>query len=162
MAIWLNYNDQEIKGDVTAEEYEEWISLYSMQFGIGRAISMEAGEMANREAGRPSVSEVSISKQMDAGSTGLFKEALTGTNGKKVVIDLVQTGADNIRKFMSYELEDVLVSSYSVSASESGAPIENILLSFSKIFMKHASADKTNKAGTPILVGYDLEKGKSM
>jgi len=159
MAIFMNYKDLAIKGNVTADGYQNWISLGSLQFGVGRGISMEAGNMSNREATRPSLSEVTISKVMDGASTGLFKESLTGAEGCKVVIDVVKTGADKIEKYVSYELENVLVSSYSVSAGDSGAPQESVSLSFAKIVMTYTAGDKTNAAGGPDRTGYDLEKG---
>jgi len=158
MAIFMNYNGLKIKGNVTAEGYSNWIKLDSMQFGVGRGISMEAGNMSNREATRPSLSEVSISKIMDSASSGLFKESLTGAAGVKVIIDVVKTGADKIEKYVSYELEDCLVSSYSVSVGD-GAPSEGISISFAKITMSYTAADRANAGGTPERVGYDLEKG---
>jgi len=158
MAIFMNYNDKKIKGNVTADGYEDWIKLDSLQFGVGRGISMEAGNMSNREATRPSLSEVSISKVMDAASSGMFKESLTGSAGVKVIIDIVKTGADKIEKYVSYELEDCLISSYSVSAGEA-APAEGISISFAKITMSYTASDRANSGGTPERVGYDLEKG---
>ena len=163
MAIFMNYNDLAIKGNVTAEGYNGgWIALGSMQFGVGRGISMDAGHMSNREATRPSISEVTFTKMMDAASSGLFKESVTGSEGVKVVIDVVKTGADKIEKFVTYELEDVLVSSYSVSASDSGAPMESVSLSFAKITMSYTAGGKDNKGGTPERVGYDLTTGKKL
>jgi len=72
MAIYMNYNGKKIKGNVTATGYEDWIELDSIQFGVGRGISMEVGNMANREATRPSLSEVVVTKMMDNASGGLF------------------------------------------------------------------------------------------
>jgi type VI secretion system secreted protein Hcp len=162
MAIYMNYNSLAVKGNVTANGYKDWIRLDSMQFGIGRHISMEAGHMSNREASRPSISEVSITKLMDAASSGMFKESVTGSDGIKVIIDVVKTAADKIEKFVSYELENVLVSSYSLSASAESAPVEAISLSFGKITMSYSAADSKNKAGGPERVGYDLEAGKKL
>ena len=85
MAIYMNYNDKKIKGNVTAKGYEDWIDISSFQFGVGRGISMEVGQMANREATRPSLSEISLSKLMDGSSGGLFKESVSGAEGVKVL-----------------------------------------------------------------------------
>lgn len=159
MAIYMNYNDKKIKGNVTAKGYEDWIEISSFQFGVGRGISMEVGQMANREATRPSISEISCSKAMDASSGGLFKESVSGAEGVKVVIHLVQTGAAEIQKFAEYTLEECMVSSYSVSASEGGAPHESVSLSFGKIMCDLSNADKTNKNASSMKVGYDLGLG---
>ncbi|WP_097459726.1 Hcp family type VI secretion system effector [Mangrovitalea sediminis] len=162
MAIYMNFNGLKVKGNVTAEGYKDWIRLDSYQFGVGRSISMEAGHLANREATRPNISEMMVSKVMDKASSGLFKESLTGSDGCKVVIDVVRTSADKIDKFVTYELEDCLISSYSVSAGSEGAPSESISLSFGKVTMSYTAADRDNATGTPERVGYDLAAGKKL
>lgn len=162
MAIYMNYNDKKVKGNVTAEGYQDWIKLDSFQFGVGRGISMEAGHMANREATRPSISEVSISKMMDKATSGLFKESLAGSEGCKVVIDIVRTSADKLEKYATYEMEDVLISGYSVSTSAESQPMESISLSFGKVVMSYTAADHGNETGTPERVGYDLSAGKTL
>lgn len=162
MAIYMKYNDKKPKGNVTAKGYEDWIELSHFQFGVGRGILMEVGQMANREATRPSVSEVSISKAMDAASGGLFKESVTGSEGVKVLIHLVQTGSAEIQKYAEYSLEGCIVSSYSVQAGASGAPVESLTISFSKIMSDLSNADKDNKNAASMKVGYDLTAGTAL
>ena len=161
MAIYMEYDG--IKGNVTAEGYKDHVGVASFSFGVGRAISMEPGNISNREATRPSISEITITKEMDNASAALFKESVTGAAGKKVKLHFVHTGADKVEEFCTYELENCLVSSYSVSADGGdGAPYENITLSFSKVLVNHVDADSTNKGGSPNRVGYDLETAKPL
>lgn len=160
MAIYLEYDG--IKGNVTADGYKDHIAVMSVQFGVGRGISMESGNMSNRESTRPSLSEVTITKVADNSVTSIFKEAVTGNAGKKVVIKFVRTGADKVQEFMDYTLEDVLVSGYSMSASSEGEPVESITLSYSKIMINYSDFDKTNKSGNPQRVGYDLTTAKPL
>ena len=160
MAIYLQYDG--IKGNVTADGYKDHIAVDSVQFGVGRGISMEPGNMSNREATRPCVSEVTLTKVADNSVTAIFKEAVTGSAGKKVVIKFVRTGADKVQEFMDYTLEDCLVSSYSMSASSEGDPVESISLSFSKIMINYNDFDKSNKSSSPQRVGYDLTTAKPL
>ncbi len=160
MAIYLEYEG--IKGNVTAESYEDHISVLTVDFGVGRGISMEAGNMSNRESTRPSLSEVVLTKVADNSVTALFKESVTGAAGKTVTIKFVRTGADKMEEYMSYTLENVLVSSYSMQATGEGEPVESIHLSYSKIMINYSDFDKTNKSGNPQRVGYDLETGKPL
>jgi len=161
MAIYMNFNGFTPKGNVTAEGYTDgWIEVDSFNFGVGRGITMEAGAMANREATRPSVSEITITKRLDSASGGLFKSSVTGDEGCEVIIDLVQTGADKVEKYASYKLEDCIISSYSISASIGSAPTEAISISFARIEANLAHADKANKNAGQEIVGYDLTLGK--
>lgn len=156
MAIYLNFNANSPAGNVTAKGYEDWIEVDSFNFGIGRGITMEAGAMSNREATRPSISEVSVTKRIDAASGGLFKASVTGDEGVKVEIHVVQTGANSVEKYATYTLEECIISSYSISASAGGPPSEAISLSFAKIEADLTHADKTNKNTKNMRVGYDL------
>lgn len=160
MAIYMNFNNKKIKGNVTATGYEDWIEISSFQLGCGRGISMEVGNMANREATRPSLSEITLSKMLDNASSGLFKESLTGVEGVTVQIHIVQTGAKQVEKFAAYELSDVLISSYSIGAGGGAAPVETLSLSYSKIVADLQGADKANKNGQNMKVGYDLTTAK--
>ena len=162
MAIYLKFNDGKVKGDVTAEGYKDWINLDSMQFGVGRGISMGVGSMSNREASLPSLSEVTVSKSLDPSSPMLLKDALAGAEGVKAEIALVRTGAKQVEEVGRYILEDVLISSYSVSAGGDSAPSESVSMSYSKFTADLKGADKSNKNGTNIKVGYDLSTGKPL
>jgi type VI secretion system secreted protein Hcp len=162
MAIFLNFNGNKPKGNVTADGYEGWIKVDDFQFAVSRGISMEPGNTSNREVTYPEISELTISKIMDGASTGLFKESLTGSTGCKVLIDIVKTGADRIEKFVAYELEDCLLSNYEIDAYSNAAPVESISISFAKITMSYTAGDRSNKAATPERVGYDLTAGKKL
>ncbi|WP_444929373.1 Hcp family type VI secretion system effector [Microbulbifer sp. SSSA002] len=162
MAVYMNYNNKAIKGNVTASGYEDWIEIDNFNFGVGRGITMEAGAMSNREATRPSLSEVSFSKRLDAASGGLFKSSVTGDEGVTVEIHVVQTGANSVEKYAVYKLENTLISSYSMSGSAGGPPAESISLSYAKIEAELNHADKTNKNPASMRVGYDLETAKPL
>jgi type VI secretion system secreted protein Hcp len=156
MAIYMNYNGNTPAGNVTAKGFEGWIEVDSFNFGVGRAITMEAGAMANREATRPSLSEVTITKALDASSGGLFKQSVTGDTGVTVKFHLVQTGATAVETFAVFTLEECIISSYNISAAAGSAPQETISLSFAKIEADLRHADKTNVNSDLGLSGYDL------
>lgn len=160
MAIYLEYEG--IKGNVTADGYKDHINVDTFSFGCGRGITMEPGNMANREASRPSLSEVVITKPADNSATALFKESVTGAAGKKLSFKFVQTGADKVTEYMNYDLEDVLISGYSISANAEGDPIETISISYSKIMVNYNDFDKNNASASPQRVGYCLSTAKPL
>lgn len=160
MAIYIEYTG--IDGNVTADGFANHIKALSLSFGVGRGISMEPGNMANREATRPSISEINFTKLADNSTSSLFKESVSGAAGKTVKIKFVQTGADSVTVFMDYELQDCLVSSYSISADGESDPVEAISLSFSKIMVNYHDFDKNNTGKSPARVGYNLESAKPL
>lgn len=157
MAIYLKYDG--IDGEATHDKHKQWIDVSSMQFGIGRGIATPSGAVANREASEPSVSEITISKQMDAASPKLFTESATGAVGKKVQIHLVSTGSPG-NTYVEYTLTNALISGYSVSTG-GDRPVESISINFTKIEYKLTPYDAKNTAGTPVTVSYDLATTKS-
>ena len=157
MAIYVKYEG--IDGEATHQDHKKWLDVGSLQWGVGRAISTPSGSTANREASEPSVSEVTITKLMDASSPKFFTEACTGAIGKTVKIDLVTTGSPGVT-YAEYVLTNALVSAYSMS-SGGDRPSESISISFTKLEFKFTPYDDKNKAGTPTTVSYDISTTKS-
>jgi len=158
MAIYIKFDG--IDGKVTAQGHEKWIAVDSLQWGVGRAISSAVGSAKDREASKPSISEVSITKLMDESSPLIFTEACVGKS-KKIDIHLCTVGTDQIDTYMEYVLEDCMVSGYSVS-SGGDRPSESISLSFTKMEMKFIPYDDAGKATSPIPAGYDMALGKKI
>ncbi|HUH49770.1 MAG TPA: type VI secretion system tube protein Hcp [Mycoplana sp.] len=157
MAIYLKYDG--IDGEATQENHKKWVDVDSLSFGLARAISTPAGSTANREASEPSVSEITIVKQMDGSSPKLFTESATGNVGKKAQIHLVSTGSPG-NTYVEYTLTNALISGYNISTG-GDRPTESVSISFTKIEYKFIPYDDKNKAGTPVTVSYDLSTTKS-
>lgn len=159
MAIYLKLGN--VKGNVTAAGFENQIAVQSVSFGVSRAITMEPGNLSNREAGKPSLSEITISKLADNSVAALFKEALTGSAGQEAVITFVRTGTDKVQDFMTYKLTNCIISGYNISASGDEEPSENLTLSYSAIEVSYKDHDASNKSGNPQRVSYDLMSAKA-
>jgi len=159
MAIYLKMGN--VKGNVTADGYEDQIAVLSVHFGVSRSITMEAGNVSNREASKPNLTEITLTKQADNSVAAMFKEALTGSAGQEALITFVRTGTDKVQEFMTYKLTDCIVSNYSLDANGDNAPTENISLSFSAIEVSYKDHDASNKSGNPQRVSYDLKAAKA-
>lgn len=159
MAIYMQFAD--LPGTVTESSHRNWIEINSFTFGAGRGItSRTPGNTTNREASTVSISEISVSKEMDETSPKLFTLACIGT-GKQVKIDFCRTGSAPL-VYASYELSNALVSSYSVSGDGSGQnPRENLTLNFDKITFKYTPYTAAGEPGSPITSTYDLVAAKS-
>jgi type VI secretion system secreted protein Hcp len=156
MAIYMKVPKAE--GSVTAEGYKKWIELDSMQFGVGRMVTMDTGNMANRSVGLPAFSEITVSKNTDDSTFGLLQDALMAKEGKQIIMAVVEPG-DDPTEYIKYELEDAIISSYSMSAGGGGRPSESISISYAKIVVSFTTHDRANKGGAVPRVSYDLAKG---
>ncbi|MEO7851706.1 MAG: type VI secretion system tube protein Hcp [Rubrivivax sp.] len=148
------------KGEVSAEGYKEWIELQSLQWGVGRGISAGVGGASKREASAPSVSEITVSKTMDAFSPLALKEALGG-KGCEVKLDITRTDADGKHHaFQKYVLDNVLISGYSIS-SGGERPSESLSLNFTKVNSEYVKIDDKYAETTTGHVMYDLSLAKT-
>jgi type VI secretion system secreted protein Hcp len=160
MAIFLEYEG--VTGSATEQNHKGWIQVDSMQWGCGRGIGgTQAGAAQGREASLASLSEVTITKPMDGSSYDFLKEATTGAvPGKKVVIEHVTVGAGNqADKTFKYELEECMVSGYSIS-SGGDRPTESVSLNFTKITYEIAQGAVDGVLQDPKIGWYDLAEAK--
>lgn len=156
MPIYMHYDG--IDGDVSATGHEKWIELQSCQLGVNRHITNPTGKGANREATAPSLSEIVVTKVTDAASVKLFSASLWG-EGKKVKIDFCKTDKDAFEPYLQIELENTLVSNYSVS-SGGDRPMESLSLNYTKITYNNIGMGAANETGTPERANWDLALGK--
>ena len=159
MAIYLKFGN--VKGNVTADGYAGQIAVTSIHFKVERKVSMEAGNLSNRESSKPSLSQITITKMADNSVAALFKEALTGSAGQEATLTFVRTGSNKVQEFMTYKLTNCIVSSYEVSADGDEEPTEELTLSYSAIEVSYKDHDASNKSGNPQRVSYDVKAAKA-
>jgi type VI secretion system secreted protein Hcp len=158
MSIYLKMNG--IKGNVSTKEHENWIDVESIQWRVVRAISNATGTNTNWETSKTGISEVSITKMMDASSPLIFTAACNG-KAQKTQIHLTNVNSknpNNVTTYMKYELVDSMVSSYSVS-SEGELPTESITFTFTKMTMKFIPHNNSGDPQSPVPAGYDMTSG---
>jgi len=151
-----------IKGDSTVDKHEDWITIDSLQLGVGRAISASGGG-ADRETSNPSFSEVTLSKTMDKASTDLMMQATCGKSLGDATIEFVQTGGADVKgqAFLTYTLSECVISSYSVS-SGGERPSETISLNFNKFKQQYNTFTDAGKVSKGDAKGWDLKKNETL
>ena len=158
MAVFIKYGD--LNGEATAKGYEKWMEVNSFQWGVGRGISAGVGGGSKREATAPNVSEIVVTKTMDAISPLLLKE---GIGGKASLVKVHITQTDNAGKhvaFQKYELHNTLISSYSIS-SGGDRPAESIAMNFTKFDSEYIKIDDKFQTATTGHVIYDISQAQS-
>lgn len=149
-----------VDGDVTKDmDHEGWIELVAVS-QLGREPAVGTG--ASRRGGSIDVQEITISKAADKASPKLAEAACKGKVFAKVEIQVPASGGDSTGSTQySYELRNVRVTSYSVSASgSSGAdrPTEQISLNFEEIKVSYARPTSSSKGN--VETNWKVEKGE--
>ena len=158
MAIYLKFGN--VKGNVTADGYAGQIAVISVDFEVLRKVSMEAGNLSNRESSKPTLSLIQITKKADNSVAALLMEALTGSAGQEATLTFVRTG-DKLQEYMAYKLTNCIVSRYKISAVGDEGPDELLELSYSAIEVSYKDHDASNKSGNPQRVRYDVKAAKA-
>lgn len=159
MAIYLKFGN--VKGNVTADGYVGQIAVSKIHFGINRNVSMEAGNLANRESTKPNLTPITIGKLADSSVAALLKEALTGSAGQEAIISFVRTGSAKVEEYMSYKLTNCIVSGYDIDGEGEAVPEETLTLTYSAIEVSYKDHDASNKGGSPQRVRYDVKAAKA-
>jgi type VI secretion system secreted protein Hcp len=144
------------KGSSTTKGHlgsDGWTEITAVQWGVGRGIT-SASQGAEREASRPSVSEIVVTKPLDISSYRWFEESVWG-DGQTVTIHFTKTNKDQQDLYMEYILDNVLVSGFSTS-SGGDRPQETLSLNFTRIEYNYCSQDAKNDKGETPKTEYNL------
>jgi type VI secretion system secreted protein Hcp len=154
MSIDMFVKIGDIHGESKAEGFKNWIRLESFQYGVSRNVSSGAGG-STRESSAPNISEIVVTKYFDKSSAKLFQDSVAGTFDTKVVIKMATTTKNMTETFLTFELTDCGVSSYSLS-SGGELPMESLSLNFLKIMVTPTPLDKSGQIKKGDVVSYDL------
>jgi type VI secretion system secreted protein Hcp len=161
MAIYMGYEG--VKGNVTAAGYQGMIPLDFFVLRSHRKISMETGNLSNRESTVPKFGVMETGKRLDGSMIGIFKEILTGSAGKKVTVHFVRTGAQQFDEFLTLTFNNCLPTFYRMVGTdrENGVPAERLYLSYSAVEINAIARGADNKSLAPQRYAYDLATGQS-
>jgi type VI secretion system secreted protein Hcp len=158
MAIFMKFGDK-AAGDVDTTQYKGWINVHSFQFGSGRGIGSATSSGGNRQGSHASVSEVTVSKNLDPSSLALWRDSLDGKLATTVDFSFTRADQDN-SEYLHITLWDTGVSGWSMS-SGGDRPSESVSLNFAKIELKDIVQNTDGTAASNNAVTYDLAAQKA-
>jgi type VI secretion system secreted protein Hcp len=137
------------------------IELLSYSHGVSMPLSGGAVSGPARTSGRTQHQDFTVTKYVDQITPNLNLYCSGGNNIPKAVIEVYQASQDGAAskpvKFMTYTLENVIVSSVSVGGSGGDLPTETVTLNYAKIAWAFNTQDnKTNKATADKTTSWDL------
>lgn len=159
MAIYLKYD--KVPGNVTTKGFENQIEVNSASFSAGRSMAMSKRSDVNRGHAEPHLAEISCSKMWDDLASGqLLQDAIAGVGDKKATISFTTTSKNVVLAFLTYDLEGVVVSNYSMGGGGDSQPSESFNLNYTKITVTPYEV-KDGKANKKDVVIYSLPEMKA-
>lgn len=148
-AVFLKIDS--IPGDSTVAGHENEILISSYQFGASLPVAISGG---GGGAGKASFSDLELTKTMDKSSPKFFADLTTGKSLPKAEIFLTKNNGGKQFTFAHYTMENVLISSYSVS-SGGDTPSESIGLNYAKLQTETTPQNPDGSLGTPVSFCWD-------
>jgi type VI protein secretion system component Hcp len=133
--------------------YEKWIALNdNVKFGVGNS-SAVVGAGAGVSLSKPTFDGIEFTKPTDSASIQLMQAAAMSTVIKSASIVFVKAGATGAKPFLTVDLTDVVLNSYSFDGG-----VETIKIGYSSITMSYTALKPDGSVGSTIKGGFDLRK----
>ncbi len=146
-----------VDGESQDAEHKSWSDLVAFSHSISRP-SAESG--STRTSGAV-FHDFTISKELDKSSIKLQESASTGKFFLKVDIHLTASTGEGRVTYYTYELTNVMVTSYSISGSGTSeqVPMEQISLNFDAIKVTYTEIGKDSGEKGKVEYSWNLVEG---
>lgn len=151
-----------IDGESTDAKHEKWIAIESFTHNVTQPVSAASGT-GGRTGGKADFGDFIFTKTIDSATPELYLHCANGKHIPKVDIDFCLATEDK-HVYMTYTLEDVIVSSVTPAGSNSDAdgakPAEQVSIAYGQIEWEYTPIDDSGNPGAAIKKGWDLEKNE--
>ena len=148
-----------IKGESTDKDHKEWIENLSYNWGVSQMASASASSSGGGSTQRADFQDLSVVKELDSATPLLSKACWSGKHIDKVVLELNRAAGDKREKYMTYEMENVIISSVSVGGGGGGIPTESITFNYGKLNTTYyKQARKGGGVAGTVPAGWNLEE----
>jgi type VI secretion system secreted protein Hcp len=147
---FLKVNGGNVKGESTDDKHKEWIEILSFSWGVSQMGSGAASSGGSLSSERADFADFSIVKTLDNASPQLYLACSNGTHLGDIELELCRAGGEK-EKYMSYKMEDVLVTSARPGGSSQGGealPLEEVSFRYGKITWEYTYTDPHGGAGS--------------
>lgn len=154
MAInaFMKFTGPDIAGSSTLKGHETHIEVYSWNYGCHQPAQAVRSSGGGGTIEKVHHSPFTFTKQLDTASDDLLKMCWTGKHIEKAVFAAYRASGDpgasqSGVKYLTVELESVIVQDFTISGSIGDQPMENVSLNYGKITFTYDPQDQGG--GTP-------------
>lgn len=139
-----------IDGEAKDDKHDKWIDVLSMGWdntSQARMVArprLDARPRRGARAGDAEIRNLTFTKSYDAASPKLVEACANGTHMDSVLLEWTTTEGERVQ-YLKYELTNVMVTSYSLSAGEGTVPTESVTLNFAKVESRYIQEDQRGK-----------------
>ena len=160
MAAFAKYEG--IDGESKDVNHQNWIDVLSIDWGVHKPGGGATGP--TRRRGDTIVEDLNLTIEYEKASPKLLEKCAKGAVIPKLEIELTTTYGGARVTYLKYELENVIVSSYKMSASgndEAGPPTVVISNNFKEIKVTYSEFDDEGSNQGNTETSFKVGKGKA-
>lgn len=161
MAILARYDG--VDGESTDANHDKWIDVLSFDWGAEQPGSSSNGQ--SRRRGSPEIEDLVLAFEYDKASPKLLEACLKGRVFAKLEVELTTNTAGARSTYLRYELKNVLVTSYQVSAvgdDDDSPPVVVVGNNFEEIKVTYTEFDGSGASQGNVETSYRVETGGSV
>ncbi len=143
-----------VDGEAVDKDHQSWSDLVSFQHSITRG---DPGSDTTRQRASATLGDVVVVKELDKASPKLAESILSGKVFPKVELHL----ASSAGTYFTYELKNVMVTSYSISGGADDIPMEEFSLNFEEIKVTYTEMDSDGNKKGNIEYSWKVEEGEA-
>jgi type VI secretion system secreted protein Hcp len=152
--MFLNLGDK-IKGETEDKAQKEKgdIDVLSWSWGMSQSGSLHGG---GASGGRVSITDLSVTKWIDAATPKIMLACCNGTRIEKAVL-LVRKAGEKAQKSIEITMEPVIISNVQTGGSGGEDRLtESIVLNFGKVKFEYFKQDKTGATASAGELAWDI------
>jgi type VI secretion system secreted protein Hcp len=151
-----------VDGESTDEKHKKWIEIEGFSWSASQPVSAASGS-GGRTAERVSISDLSVTKAIDASSPHLMLACCNGKHFPKVQLEVCEA-SESKHRYLLVEMENVVVSSYAPSGFKGGDKVsESVGMNFGKIKWEYTPLGQDGKPGSKVgPMGWNVEENKKI
>lgn len=157
--IYLKIEGPDIAGESTDANHAGQIEVLGWSHSFSQATSPVRSTAGSGTVERANHADLTFTKYSDTATTDLLKQCWSGQHFTKMTFQQYRAGGVGEEvQFLTVELEDVVISHFSISAGAGDLPVENVGLAYGKCTYTYDPADeKTGKKAGSKPISHDLK-----
>jgi type VI secretion system Hcp family effector len=125
-----------IPGESADAKHKDWIEIDSFSWGLSNS-----GSSRGLSAGRLSMQDFRFVAPAGPASPLLMGGVANGKRFASATLAVRRFGSDGELDYLSYKLEDILISSYQTRSVDASVPMDEVSLNFTKLTESHVLPD---------------------
>jgi type VI secretion system secreted protein Hcp len=148
-----------IKGNSTLTGFEDKIIIESFSHSVAMMMNHDVSN-TERTMGRPTFSEISVSKMTDVSTPPLYAACAAGTKLGDVTLSVGRNEGGKFMLLLKYKMTNAMIANISTSGGTGGA-VDSLSLNFTKLTSEFTQQkpDSTSKGTSQF--GWDLTTNAS-